>query len=293
MEEDTANQIQFERYFSGSLAPSREVLEAINAGVADMGLVSGWYSPGKTPLLTFGKSAALFTHLYEGLMAFQDVINEVPAMRAELAAYNCIPLTTTGSSGYGIFTATPVNSLADLDGLKLRCDGPQAAALKEFGVVPVSMAGSEIFENMDQGIIDGCVYGPTAITIYGIQDAGKYYYSLPMGGSLSILGIRQQTWDKLPEDIQVIMQTAARQHPEAGQYIYEVEGDGKGYAIFEEKGIIITEPTAADVATLREMAKLHWYTWADDMEAKGLPGRQVVDTFVELVKKYEPLNPAY
>ncbi|MFC1917127.1 C4-dicarboxylate TRAP transporter substrate-binding protein [Chloroflexota bacterium] len=293
IEQRSNGQVKFERYFSASLAPSKEVLEAINSGLADAGLVSGFYSPGKTPLLAFGKSACLFKHQYEGLMAFQDMFEEVPAMMEELDAYNCLPMTTTGTSSMGLITKKQISSLADIQGLKIRTGGPQAEIVKELGGVPVNLAGPEIFEALDKGTIDGVVYNPAAILAYGVQDAGKYYYNLPFGGSLSILGINAQSWNKLPKDVQKIIKEVAKEHPAAHQQIYEIEGDGVGFEVFKEKGIAVIEPSASDLNKVLALAAQGWDKWAAEMEGQGLPGRDVVDTFMKLVEKYEPKNPDF
>ena len=56
-------------------------------------------------------------------------------------------------------------------------------------------------------------------------------------------------------------------------------------------GVQIIEPTEQEHVRLETLLKQLRDPWAKEIEKKGLPGRKVLNAFVELVEKYESLSP--
>lgn len=292
VEKRTNGRVKFERYWSESLVPARELLQAISAGAADSGGLVGEYTPAKTPLLTLGNLPALYGDIYPAAMAWHDLYKEIPAMNQELAQYNARFMSAAVSSAYVILTTKPVNTLADLKGMKLRAMGDQSVLLKELGGVPVSMTGPESTQAMERGTIEGVIMAPSALIGYGLHEKGKYLWEMPFGGNGTTMAINAGVWNKLPADIQKIMQDVALEHAKPFHQIYQVEFDGAAMKTMTDKGVKVSTPSAAHIAKVREVARqVVWDKWVKDKEDKYLPGKQVLDTFVRLNEKYIPLSP--
>lgn len=292
VEKRTEGRVKFERYWADSLIPAREMIEGIASGAADSGLVTGDYAPGKAATLTLGQVPALFDSQYPALMAWHDLLLNNAAFQADLAKNNMAFMSTMGSSAYQPLTVPPVNSLADLKGLKIRIQGAQGILLQHYGAVPVETTGPETYEAMSRGTVDGIIYPPSGITAYGLQDVGKYYWELPMGGILTSMLINKQLWDSLPADIQKIMRDVALEHPEATHRIYSVEYDGKSRAAMLAKGIKITPAPAAAIADVKAVAKdTVWAEWVKQLNTQGYDGQALLDAYFALYNKYVPLSP--
>jgi TRAP-type mannitol/chloroaromatic compound transport system substrate-binding protein len=70
----------------------------------------------------------------------------------------------------------PINSLADLRGLKMRIPGIGGEVLKRAGGTPVTLPASEIFTALQTGSIDAAEWvGPYNDMALGLQDAARYY----------------------------------------------------------------------------------------------------------------------
>jgi len=108
----------------------------------------------------------------------------------------------------------PINSLADLKGLKMRIPGQGGQVMAELGVNVQVLPGSEIFIALDRGTIDAAEWvGPFDDEKLGLNKAAKYYYYpgwWEPGPTLDLL-INKATWAKLPKEYQAIVMTAARE----------------------------------------------------------------------------------
>lgn len=292
VEKRTNGRVKFERYWSGSLAPDKELLEAVEAGVADVATVLPAYYPGKLPLGTIGSIPLVWINIYEFGMAFHDLYKEVPELKNELSKYGARFLTPVATSQYGIGSVSKIDSLAALKGKKTRAIGHQATLINALGGVPVSMPAPEIYTAIERGTIDAVALSPSGITAYGIESATKFYWDIPIGGQGFMLAINEKVWKKLPADIQKIMEEVALEHPKHYQQIYQIDGDGASLKKMQSVGIQIIEAPDSAAAEVKKVAtQVIWDKWVAEMEAKGLPGRKVLDKFVELVEKYKAISP--
>lgn len=292
VEKRTNGRVKFERYWSGSLAPDKELLEAVEAGVADVGTVLPAYYPGKLPLGTVSSIPLVWENIYEFGMAINDLYQEVPELKKEMAKYGARFLTPAPTSQYGIVSVPKLESLADLKGKKVRAVGHQATLIHALGGVPVSMPAPETYTAMERGTVDAVAFSPSAITAYGIESASKYYWNVPTGGHGPLLAINEKVWNKLPPDIRKIMEEVALEHPKHYHQIYQIDGDGASLKKMQSVGVQFIVASDSVKAEVKKVAKqVIWDKWVEDMEAKGLPGRKVLDKLIELVEKYKAQSP--
>ena len=106
-----------------------------------------------------------------------------------------------------------INTLADLQGLKMRIPGLGGEVLKRVGGLPVAMPGSEVFTSLQTGVIDATEWvGPYNDLAFGLHTVADYYYypgwHEPSATIESI--VNAQAWASLPRDLQVILETAVR-----------------------------------------------------------------------------------
>jgi TRAP-type C4-dicarboxylate transport system substrate-binding protein len=292
VENRTGKRVQFERYFGGVLAKTPEALAAVGAGIADVGLISAAHSPGPLPLGSVVTLPATYRNVWEATMALHDVYKEVPALREEMAKSNARFLSPIGLSAYCIASVRRIDSLATLKGKKIMVTGTRAILVDALGAVPVGITMSEVYTALERGTIDGTCNAPSSIVDFGLYQVVKYYWPISFGGALFLVGINLNAWNKLPADIQRIMEEVALEQPKADHRIFQIEADGAALEVMKKAGVAILEPSLEAQARVTEVAEQRvWNKWVADTEKKGLPARQVLDKFIGLVKKYEPINP--
>lgn len=287
LERRTGGRLQFERYYSGSLVGAREIPDALENGIADIGTVLSAYYPARFPLANLGSLAGLNYHLWPVIMAYYQTYRDIPEFRQQLEKRGIRMMMPMGYGPYYVWSKKPIETLDDLKGLKFRGVGDQAKMLAELGVTPVGMTPPEIYDALQKGTIDGLLGDWDIAHGYKLYDVVKYHSLLPVGTSAAFLAISTRTWNKLPADIQKIIEDFV---PEAARIYakdYEITGFGEAKEAAFKAGAKVV-PVKAGVAdkVLETARRVSWEPWVKDMESKGIPGRKALDTYLDNIKRF-------
>ncbi len=291
VEKRAQGRIKFEYYYSGSLLPGRETVAGLRDGVADIAFCVSFYESGKLPLSTVTTLPMAGRNYYSSAMAFRELM-QLPEMKAELDKYNIRYLAQCTNSSYAVWTSSPVKSLDDLKGKKLRAIGGQGKMVKALGGVPVSVVSTELYTALERKTLDGTLANPTFGTDYKFQEVCPNYYAMLFGNASVFLGINKDSWKKIPADIQKMFDDLAEDAAKAGHEIYELKGVKKLQELKQQGVVTVTQPSKADVARATAIAKeTVWKEWVEKMNKKGLAGQKVLDNYLKLVEKWDARNP--
>ncbi|OUS15486.1 ABC transporter substrate-binding protein [Gammaproteobacteria bacterium 50_400_T64] len=200
-------------YGAGQMVPAMEVFDAVSQGTAEMGHGAAYYWKGKTPASVF------FTSVPFGLNA-QEMNSwlyhggGMALWRETYEPFNLVPFAG-GNSGVqmaGWFNRE-INSLEDLQGLKMRIPGIGGEVITRAGGEAVTIPGGELYTAMQTGVIDATEWvGPYNDLAFGFHQVAKYYYypGWHETGSTLELIINKDAWESLPDDLQAMVETAAR-----------------------------------------------------------------------------------
>jgi len=154
--------------------------------------------------------------LVPALEVWDAVVNGAAEMgtgRDLYAKYNLVPFAG-GNTGVqmGGWYNKEINSIADYKGLKMRIPGLGAKVLEKAGGTPVLSAGSEIYTNLERGVIDATEWiGPYHDYKMGFHQIAKYYYSPGWhepGSNLEVM-VNKRDYDKLDSDLRAIIDAAS------------------------------------------------------------------------------------
>ena len=275
MEKRTEGRVKFSYNYAASLAPGKEQISALEAGVFDACLFAPAYAPGKTPLLTIGGGLPFMTpDLIAGGKAYIDFGNQLPEVVQELEQWNAKYVTTTLLATYHILGSKPVTTVEDIAGLKIRTFLGFAKLFNSLGAEVISMPIVEAFTSMQKGILDSITvsyYGMAANKFYQIE--GINHASLLNLGTLSShVAINKKFFDSLPPDIQNIMMKAAFETPEPFAEIMN-KAEMEGRQEMEAYGTQFYEFSDSEHQRLEQLsAELVWPDWLKDKEDRGLDG---------------------
>jgi TRAP-type mannitol/chloroaromatic compound transport system substrate-binding protein len=105
-----------------------------------------------------------------------------------------------------------INSVEDLNGLKMRIGGWAGKTVAKLGVVPQQLGGGDIYPALEKGTIDAAEWvGPYDDEKLGFYKIAKYYYYPGWweGGTTNHLLINLPKWNELPNNYKAIVQAAA------------------------------------------------------------------------------------
>lgn len=198
---------------SGELVPGLESFDTTAAGTTEMGAGASYYWQGKTPAAAFFAAVPfgmngqqLQSWLIGGKAEGYELWKEV------YAPFNLVPFLAgnTGVQMGGWFNKE-INTVADLQGLKMRIPGLAGKALEKAGGASINVAPGELYTNLERGVIDATEWvGPYHDYKLGLNKVAKYYYTPGWhepGTQLEFFA-NKDAHDKLPADLQEILYTA-------------------------------------------------------------------------------------
>ncbi|WBU55233.1 TRAP transporter substrate-binding protein DctP [Paracoccus sp. SCSIO 75233] len=209
----TTGDLTIEFFEGGAIVPAGEVFGAVESGTIQAGADWPGYWAGRdaafSPLAT---TPALFN-----AVDYVNWINEWGGRELYEEIYGnfgmiYLPYGVTNNES-GFRTAEPIVTLEDLQGKRLRLSGlEQGRLLEKLGGNQVSMAGGEIYQSLERGVIDGAEFStPNVDWSGGFQQVTDYWATPGWHQSASVFGvmINKGAWDALSPETQEKLRIAA------------------------------------------------------------------------------------
>lgn len=211
--EMSGGRVEVKVYAAGELVPAMEIFDAVSRGTAQMGHGASYYWKGKS------EAAQFFSAVPFGLTAqeMNGWLYHGGGMELWQEIYAPFGLVPTAAANTGVqmggWFNKPIDSLKDLEGLKMRIPGLGGEVLKRLGGTPVNLPGGEIFTSLQSGAIDATEWvGPYNDLAFGLHKAAKFYYypGWHEPGTTLECFINQQALQALPKDLQSIVLNACK-----------------------------------------------------------------------------------
>ncbi len=286
----TDGAVEFEYTYGGALLPIDEEIPGVGDGRADMAYGSPHYNPTLLPLTTVGELPFITRNAEAQMKAAHDLLQEHEALQAEWEAAGVKPLfqALIGSSLLG--STEELTSIEDLQGLQIRAFGAGAKSYEAAGANVVTIPFPELYESAQRGIVDAI----SGLGFTGFH-SGQLYQVTPIihdpghGESIAFqtIVINQDLYNSLSPEIKEAFATATEEYYDrvAGLVTEDEEAacramleDGAEFVVWDEAEIDAWGPLIGD-----ELQS----NWVKSMEDQGLPGEDVLNTYLELVEKYE------
>ncbi|WP_417599827.1 TRAP transporter substrate-binding protein DctP [Pararhodobacter oceanensis] len=287
VEEMSGGRIQFEVYDAGALVSVTGMLEAVDQGVLDISQSWGGFYTGDVPeadvevglpLAWEAPWQAYDAYFNRGL---GEVIEEAYESRFNVEWFPAII-----SLQYGIALREDIDSLADLEGLRIRAIGIYGALAQSLGASAAVIPGAEIYTALQLGTVDGIVYGTAAIHEQDLQGFLQAMILEPnMNTGVGHWVVNRDTWNSLPEDLQQVISFAANYGNLAQAMRYTAE-ETASIPVLEAAGVRMISLDAADRATMTAAAMEIWDGIAERSELAG----HAVEIVRQQMRDYGRLN---
>ncbi len=265
--------IEVKLYSNAVLGSDRATLESVQLGTLDMASCS---SPN---MASFSREYMVFDLPYATSPQYQQ--NLYKALDSgELGKYfekvaNNIGMTTIMWSEYGyrnfVSTDKPLNSIADLQGLKTRTtDSPiEVAVARALGMVPAPLAWADTYTALQQGTVDAEGNNWEHLVTAKHIEVLKYAIDSQHNYSMHILMMNKDIYDELPAPAQAIIREAAAEAL-AWQREISVELDDTSKAEMLKVGIKFYDVTPEERAQLKEKTQAVWTEFKDQLDPTAL-----------------------
>ncbi|NVO24700.1 TRAP transporter substrate-binding protein [Donghicola sp. B5-SW-15] len=243
LEAKTDGAATIEIYAGGQLGDEQQTVEGVMMGTVDIAMTSN------AMLSNYVEDYKVFDlpFLFPSIPALGEKVDanwDLMESDANEAGFELLAVFSSGIRH--LMTAEPVNSIADLEGMKIRTmqNPVHVSAFRAYNANPTPMSYSELYGAMQSGVVDGAEGASTG------YDGMKFYEVAPnfaLVGWLNMtapITMQKGKFDALPADIQTaLLESGAEAATWQRQYV--VDQEEPLLASFREKGVNITTPDTA------------------------------------------------
>jgi tripartite ATP-independent transporter DctP family solute receptor len=252
LKEKSGGKVVLQIYPGEQLGSEREMIEQVQMGLLDITKVS------TSPLESFIPSMSVFSvpYLFRDKEHLWKVLNG-PTGKKLLQAGMGVGLKglcyyDAGSRSF--YTKDkPILTPADLEGMKIRVQESKTSMqmITTLGASPTPIAWGELYTSLQQGVVDGAENNPPSFYLSSHYEVCKHYSLDEHTMVPDIVLISTKTWNKLPADIQQMVQEAADESVEYQKQLWK-ETTENSLKTVQEHGVTIYHP---DKTPFREKVK--------------------------------------
>jgi TRAP-type C4-dicarboxylate transport system substrate-binding protein len=288
IEKRTNGKVVISHFPAEQLGKAKDLLRLTQTSLVDIGYVVPSYASDKMPLTAVAELPGGFRDACHGTMAYWALTRDGNFLAEKEFAPNGIrPLITFALPTYQILLSTrkPINSLADIEGLKIRtAGGALDLMMRSIKAVPIRMSPPEIYESMSRGTLDGALLGYQSAVSYdliGLLKTGTL--NEPLSSVVITYSISAAKWKALPEAVQKVL-------AEEGERITKescakfAEAEEQALAKAKEKGIKLIKFSPDDEKTMKSVFDAVSQDWTSGLDSRGKPGTEALKVWNEALK---------
>lgn len=241
--------IKIELFGDGELVPIDELVVAVGKGTLEMGQICGGWSPqidiGQLETYAPQTWASILdaNAIYE--RGFAELLEEAYAEHNVHYINHCLwdPIQ--------LFTTRPINTVADIKGLKIMGGMGASHVLQTLGAAPFETPAESFYLAISTGVADGVTWGGCRdMYNLGIHEVAPYVLNIGPTPAMCSFQINKDVWDSLPMDLQLIIEVAARDASMYQGMLYFIEDE----IYYDEGGFMRTDLSDEDWVVFRQAA---------------------------------------
>ncbi|WP_424831503.1 C4-dicarboxylate TRAP transporter substrate-binding protein [Ruegeria sp.] len=275
--------MNWQENYGGSIVKPKGVLEGIQLGLGDIGIVTTIFHSSKLPSQGISGSTPFVASDSRAVAkAVDEIAREYPAMQNEFAAQNQVYLATgVVLDTYQIFCTEPVVSVADLEGRKIAGAGLNLRYLEGIKDAAGVRGGLTDFYNMLQtGLVDCGMLWPEAAKTFKIAEVAPYMLRADLGAVNSkTITVNADYWANLPDEVKDVLKAVAidyRDHV-AGIAMDRAAASRDAYV---EAGGTIVEVSDEDRAAWANAMPNVAQEWAATLNENGEQGTEMLAAYL-------------
>jgi tripartite ATP-independent transporter DctP family solute receptor len=245
LKEKSGGKVILQVYPGEQLGSEREMIEQVQLNLLDITKVS------TSPLESFIPSMSIFSvpYLFRDNEHFWNVLDGPVGKKllqaGEEKGLKGLCYYDAGSRSF-YTKEKPILKPEDLEGMKIRVQESKTSMqmIKELGASPTPIAWGELYTSLQQGVVDGAENNPPSFYRSGHYEVCKYYSLDEHTMVPDIVLISTKTWNKLPADIQKMVQETADESVIYQKKLWKEDTD-KALEMVQKNGVKIYHPDKA------------------------------------------------
>mgnify|MGYP006194512219 FL=1 len=261
--------------------------DGVRDGVMDVSYVTASYTPARHPLPLLAELPGSGGTAEINSVAFSRIHWKHLHKAGEYKGVKLLGVFTHGP-GQMFLVKKPVNSVADIAGMKIRSGGGiSEASAKALGASPLVKPAPESYEILASGVADGTFFPSESIRSFNLDKVVKHATIFPGGFYSSAFGffMNEEKWNKLPkQDQDAIMSVSGEALARLAGKAWDAADKG-GMEALKAAGVNIQQASPAFIAEVRSRTEPLANNWIQAANAKGLDGAKVLAEFREELKR--------
>ena len=217
--------LEIKLYPKNVLVPALAVFDAASSGQIDAFHSGPYYWKGKNSAFSL-YSGIPFGFTAEEINSWILFGGGMELWREQYAKYNLHPFMGGNTNiQMGGWFRKPIESLKDMQGLKMRIPGLGGEVFAKMGVNPILLPAGEIYTSLERGVIDATEWvGPALDIKMGFYKVAPYYYSgWHEPGSILELTFNKDFYSKLAFEHQSIIEVCSSEMNSNMTYEFHAE----------------------------------------------------------------------
>lgn len=280
-------ELEWQESYGGSIVKPKGVLEGIELGLGDIGIVTTIFHSSKLPSQSISAVTPFIAPDSRAVAkAVDEIAKEFPTMQKEFEKQNQVYLATgVVLDTYQLFSREAIASPADVEGSKVAGAGMNLRYLEGIKDAAGVRGGLTDFYNMLQtGLVDHAMLWSEAAKTFKIAEVAPNMLEVNLGAvNTKTVTVNLDFWNKLPDEVKDVLTEVAvlwRDHV-AGVAMERAEASRQA---FTEAGGKIVEVANADRQVWAESMPDIAADWAKALDEKGEPGSDMLKAYVEKLK---------
>ena len=269
----TAGKLKITVHANASLFKAPEIKRAVQGGQAQMGEILLSNFSNEWPI--FGVDGLPFlADSYDA--AFKLYKAQRPVLEKKLGEQGMTLLYTVAWPPQGIYVKKPINSAADLKGIKWRAYNPATARIAELvGAQPVTVQAAELSQAMATGVVES--YMSSGATGYDTKtyEHIKYWYDTQAWLPKNAVIVNKAAFDALDKASQAALLKAGADAETRGWTLSKAKNN-EYIELLKKNGMTILPPSPQLKADMKKVGDTMLLEW---LQKAGPEGQAVVDAY--------------
>ncbi|MDP6023826.1 MAG: C4-dicarboxylate TRAP transporter substrate-binding protein [Alphaproteobacteria bacterium] len=294
LEKRSGGDIKIKFFWSQSLVKGKATMKAVGSGLSDMGTILGVYSPAELPIWNFSNTPFLVSDTWVGMRTWHELRQVSPELNNETNRQKITILfnNTTGPVQL-LSTKSPITSIADLKGKKIRATGGWTHLFKALGAVPVKIGFGELYAALDRGTIDGTVNYTPYVKSYKHYEVASHLTEASMGQLLGYGGgINTKLFKSMPKKLQDILVKTSDEYMDVYAKNYITDSDAAKKAMtagIDGRKVMFHQLSSDERAKWQAAAASFEKDWIAKMTKKGVDAAGFIAKFDKIHAKYKKI----
>lgn len=284
--EGSGHTIKWTEAYGGTLAKVGGELEAIEEGLAQIGIVSSLFEPSLLSLQNVSYATPFGSPDVDVVFNTVDQMHEeIPDMKKLWEDHDMEYLGGGfGLEDYLLMTKFPVKTLADLNGRKINAPGPAVNWLKGTGAVGVAGNLTTYYNDLQTGVAEGVIVFPTAAAPAKLFEQAKYVTLTNFGAQYAGAIVAKKSWfDEQPDEVKAAIRTGVVEFAKAYRAGLEQRVAGAMAAMKAGGAEVYQLPEPERVAWAKALPNLPM-DWAKELDGKGLAGTTTAKAYLDKLR---------